>query len=306
MDMQVIISQLAVLFIIIALGFAASKLKALPSEAGKVLTKTVLNVTLPCTMLFSSVGGGLEVTGTESFFFLLVSLLALCIASVIAVVASRLMRGNKSDFGLLACMTAFANVGFMGFPMAQAVFGPDAAFYVALNMIPFQLVSYSVGPLLISGKSGSFDPKVLITPALITSVCMIPLVAFGVKAPGIIVDVLRLTSSITTPCSMLIIGITLAQIPLKDIFSQWRLYPLTLIKLVIIPIATWLVLRLFITDTLMLGVLVVLSAMPTAAIVTMFAIEHKGNEHLASSGIFLTTLLSGLTVPFIVYLLFMR
>jgi len=102
---------------------------------------------------------------------------------------------------------------------------------------------------------------------------------------------------------MLIVGITLAQVPVRHVFSEWRLYPLAFVKLLVVPFVVWLIFRQFIADELMLGVLVVLSAMPTAANVAMLAIEYKGNSRIASSGVFLTTLLSGATVPLVVYFL---
>jgi predicted permease len=102
---------------------------------------------------------------------------------------------------------------------------------------------------------------------------------------------------------MLIIGSTLASIPFKKVFTQWRLYPVTVIKLLIVPVVTWLVLRLFIHDALMLGILVVLSGMPTATSATMISMEYGGNERLASTGVFITTLFSLASIPALVFVL---
>ena len=306
MDLQIIISQFAVLFIIIALGFTASKLKALPPDTGKILTKIALNITLPCTILNSVVGGDLNISGSSSFFFLLLSFLVIFVCFAVAIAASRLFFGKKADYGLYACMIAFGNVGFMGFPMCQAIFGSESAFFVALHNIPFNIITYAICPFLIAGKGGTTNIKALISPTVITAICVIPLNAFGVKASGVIADVLRFVGSMTTPCTMIIIGVTLAQTAIKDIFSQWRLYPAALMKLLLIPVVIWLIFSQFVTDGLMLGVLVALAAMPSAAILAMFAIEYKGNERAVSGGIFITTLLSGATIPLIMYLLFMR
>lgn len=305
MDFQAIIAQLAVLFIVLILGFTVCKTRVVPREAGGVMTKIVMNVTLPCTILSSVVGGDLAITGWEAVFFLLMSLLALFISMVAGIVLSRVIGGEKSDRGLYAAMIAFGNVGFMGFPVANAIFGAGSAFFVSLNIIFFQILSFTVGSVLVSGNGGKFDLKVFRTPALIASFLVIPLALLNFAAPAIIRDTISLVGSVTTPATMLIIGFMLAQTPLRDVFTKWRIYIATAVKLVIVPVITWAILRLIISDPLMLGVLTVLSGMPTAAIVGMFAIEYKGNERLASGGIFLMTLLSGATIPLIVYFLLM-
>ena len=305
MDFQAIISQLAVLFIVLILGFVVSKIRVVPQEAGSIMTKIVMNVTLPCTVLSSVVGGNLAITGQDAMFFLLMSLFMLFLSMVAGIIFSRVIGGERANRGLYAAMIAFGNVGFMGFPVAKSIFGADSTFFVSLNMIFFQILTYSVGGILVSGKGGKFDPKVLRTPVLIASFLVIPLALLNFSAPVFIRDTINLVGSVTTPASMLIIGFMLAQTPLRELFSQWRLYIATVVKLAVVPIITWAILRLIVSDPLMLGVLVVLSGMPTAAIVGMFAIEYEGNERLASSSIFLTTLLSGVTIPLVVYILLM-
>ena len=305
MDMQAIIVQLAVLFIILVLGYIVSKAKVLSPDAGGIMTKIVLSITLPCTILSSAVGGNLKISGAETAFYMLMSLLMLFISVAVAMISSRFFGGDKADHGLYASMIAFGNVGFMGFPVAHAIFGAGSDFFVSMNMIAFQVLTFGLGPILIAGKNGKISLKILRTPALIASFLTILLALINFRAPAIIVDVLKLLGNVTTPGSMLIIGFMLAQTPLSKVFSQWRLYLMTVLKLIFIPVITWLILKQLISNELMLGVLVVLSGMPTAAIVGMFAIEYKGNEPLASGGVFLTTLISGVTVPLVVYLLLM-
>jgi len=304
MDMRATISQLSVLFILLALGYAACKLKALTPESAKVLTKLLVNVTLPATILSSVIGGGLNVGGAYTTFFMLFVLLAFVIYLVFAHITAHTLVKNRDMRSLFTVCIVFGNVAFMGLPVTTAVFGLDAVFYIALFNIPFWIAIFSYGVLLISGKSDSFQLKSLLNPVLISSVLVIPIALSGFSAPDIIVSAFELTGSITTPASMLIIGITLAQAPIKDVFTRWQLYPLAFVKLILLPVVVWLVFRNFISNETMLGVLVVLSAMPTASLVAIFAIEHDNNAVTASGIVFLTTLLSGVTIPLIVFLLF--
>ena len=360
MEIIVVINQMAVLFILLALGYFAGKVKILSKDSGKMLSKIIIVISKPCLILHSVLDGSISISGSETAFYMLLTLLAYFIALLIAVPISHLLSikrkartlrnavdvlssgavnakeclppvscdsskaqknhpptsvnanltivgsptvSTASDRGIYCYMCVFANVTFMGFPVLYALFGAASAFYVALFNITFTLLNFSLGIFLISGKGLKFNPKTLINPALISALITIPIALIGVTAPGIILDAMGIIGNMTIPSAMLVIGSTLSYIPLKHVFSEWRLYPVALVRLIIVPFITWLVLSRFITNELMLGVLVVLSGMPVAVAGTMLAFEYRGNERIASSGMFLTTLLSGVTIPLIAYLL---
>jgi len=254
------------------------------------------------------------ITVGDTFYFLLMSLLTFLIAFSISIPIIRLLGGDKANRGLLNFMAVFSNCGFMGFPVITSIFDPPAVYYVALFNIPFNILVFSIGIYMISSKkapsdgtgaSSGFDPKLLINPTLIVALLAIPIALTGIRPPMIITDVLKITGNMTAPGGMLVIGATLAYVPFKSIVSEWRIFPVTLLKLIVIPVLTWLILKQIITNDLLLGILVVISGMPTAAMASMLAIEYGGNEKAASAGVFLTTLLCGITVPLIVYLLLM-
>jgi predicted permease len=207
------------------------------------------------------------------------------------------------DDGLISFMTAFGNVAFMGFPVCQAIFGDGSLFYVAMFNIPFTLLVYSVGIVMVSGKHGKFDPKILINPSLISAVAAIVLFATGARLPGVVSGGIEIISRMTTPSAMLIIGSSLAAVSPKAVFAERRLYYLAFMKLAAIPAVTWLIMRCFITDPLVLGVLTALSGMPSATSAPMLAFEYGGNARLASGGVFITTLLSVATIPLLMRLL---
>ena len=303
MEMRAIISQLAILFFLLALGYAGFKIKALTAEAGKVLTKVVFSITLPATILGSAIGGDLDISGTETAIFMLLVVLVYIIYIAIALPVARILGKGKPLRGLFAFMLIYSNVGFMGLPVTAAIFGPEAVFFNALFNMPNWITAFSFGTVLISGKMDRFSPKTLLNPVIIASFLMIPIALSGFRAPDVIVEAVSLTGNITVPASMFVIGITLAQEPIKGVFTNWRLYPLAFVKLIIIPVVIWLVFRPFVQSELTLGLLVVLSAMPTAAMSAMFAIEYDNNANLASNGVFLTTLLSGITIPLIMFFL---
>lgn len=303
MDIQAIINQMIVLFILIALGYFIGKTSLLTAEGVKALSRIVLYIALPCTVLNSVMSGDLDITGAETAIFTLTSLLATVLHLVIAFPAVRLLGADKGKRGIYMYMAAFGNVANMGFPVTIAILGTASAFYVSIYNIPYVLICYSLGIMMVSGKSGGFNVKKLLNPALIAGVIAVMIVVTGLKTPGIIVGAVGLISGVTTPGAMLIIGASLSRISFKDAFSDWRLYPVALLKLIIMPVIIWLIFRPFVTNDMALGVLVILSGMASGAMATIFAIEYGGDERAASSGVFLTTLLSCVTIPLVAYFL---
>lgn len=304
MEINVVLNQMAVLFILLAVGFALGKLKVMTADGNRVLTRVVLFVALPCTILSSVFGNDTGLTIGDTLYYLLMCTLAFALAFAVAIPIVRLSRGDKANHGLLTFMSVFSNCGFMGFPVTLALFGATSGLYTAIFNIPFNLLSFSVGVVLIAGaKYGKFNPKLLLNPPLIASLLAIPVALTGFEPPYIVNEAIKLTGGITTPGAMIVIGCTLSFIPLKNVFLEWRIWLTSALRLVLIPLITWCVFRLFITDSVMLGVLVVLSAMPTAAQSTMLAIQYDGNESISSAGVFASTLLCVITVPLIAFLL---
>lgn len=304
MDISVIISQMAVLFIILAIGYCLNRLKVMDAGSDRILTKLVLNLAMPCTIISSVLGRENGVSGRDTAFFMLMIALTFAIAFAAVIPLPAILRNRKEDTGLYRFLVVFGNVGFMGFPVTMSIFGEESAFYVALFNIPFSLLAFSVGIIMVSGKGGKIRPGLFLNPSLIASALAILIFFLKIPVPGIITKTAGQLGQLTTPLAMLVIGSTLAAIPPSEVFTQWRLYPVSFIKLVAVPLITWMVLRLLIDDPLMLGVLVVLAGMPTATSATMICMEYGGNEKLASKGIFITTLFSLITIPLLAILLF--
>lgn len=118
-----------------------------------------------------------------------------------------------------------------------------------------------------------------------------------------LVTSLNYLGNLTTPLAMLILGATIASMPVKELFDDWRIYVFTLFRLGVIPLAVMAVLRaLNLTTPEITGIMIVLAAMPVATNTTMLAIEYGGNLHLASKGIFFSTILSVITIPVVAML----
>ena len=226
-------------------------------------------------------------------------------AFLISILVCRFLPSTQEEKGVFQFMLVFPNTMFMGIPVALAVLGPGSLFYVILFNVPFYFLVFTLGVwLLARGLPGKLDPKVLLSPGLVASFVGLGLFLAGYLLPAPVETGLELIGSATTPLAMLVVGALLATLPLQRLAGDWRVYLVTALRLVVFPVMAFLVLSLFITDKLLLGVAVLLIAMPVAANSVLLSEEYGVDSTLASQGVFISTLLCLATIPILEFLLF--
>lgn len=305
MDVMVIFMQMIQLFLIIGLGYVLYLVNIIDKDLNKKLTTLILNVTTPAMILASVFNSTSNQSQSDVIFVFGIAIVTYILLPMIGYVIAKIIRAPKEQLGVYIFMNVFSNVGFMGFPVMKAIFGDDAVFFTAIFNMLFSLVLFSVGRAIMNfgGKEKvKIELKSFITPGIICSILAILFYFTGIVLPDVIVSTLNMVGDMTTPIAMLIIGSTLATIPLKDVFTDIRVYVFTLVKQVIFPIIIYPVLNLIIKDPLILGVTLIVLSMPVGNSVVLFATEYGKDASLGAKSIFMTTLLSILTIPLIVAL----
>lgn len=305
MDIQVILMQMIQLFLVIALGYFLFKIKILDVDLNKKLTTLLLSVTTPA-MIVSSVLSTTVTQGLNDILFVFaVGFAIYLIMPVLGFFIVKVLRIPLPQQGLYIFMTVFSNIGFMGFPVMKAIFGNEAVFFTAIFNMIFNLFVFTAGIMIMNygtGQKVKLDPKNLLSPGVIASLVALLIYFTGIQLPNVLSSTVTMIGDITTPMAMLLIGSTLANIPLKEVFSELRIYPYTIIKQIIVPIIAYPLLNLFIGDPLILGITLIMISMPVANSAVLFATEYEGDVSLAAKTVFMTTLLSVVTIPLIVAL----
>lgn len=305
MDIQVILMQMIQLFLVIALGYFLFKIKLLDVDLNKKLTTLLLSVTTPA-MIVSSVLSTTVTQGLNDILFVFaVGFAIYLIMPVLGFFIVKVLRIPLPQQGLYIFMTVFSNIGFMGFPVMKAIFGNEAVFFTAIFNMIFNLFVFTAGIMIMNygtGQKVKLDPRNLLSPGVIASLVALLIYFTGIKLPDVLSSTVTMIGDITTPMAMLLIGSTLANIPLKEVFSELRIYPYTIIKQIMVPIIAYPILNMFIGDPLILGITLIMISMPVANSAVLFATEYEGDVSLAAKTVFMTTLLSVVTIPLIVAL----
>ena len=305
MDITATSNQMIILFLLLVVGFAANKTGLMNAAFNKAFSGLIINVTAPALILYSVMDGEKVLNIWEILMLLGASLISLLLVIALAALFPKLLNMGQREGNTFRFMVIFSNTAFMGFPVVAALMGTDALFYAAIFNIPGSIMMFSYGVHLLSGKSteGGFL-KLLLSPCIIAAVLALILYLVPITVPGQIVETLGYLSAITVPGAMLILGSSLALIPLKSVFLDWRVYVLSLIKLILLPVIFWLITRLLPLPDLIGQLTVIMWALPVATNSTMLATQYGGDEALSSKGVLITTLLSVVIIPIMMRVLY--
>lgn len=298
-DILPVFAQMVVLFLILILGYIGGKTKVLTIADNKPLSKMVNCITNPCSVLHSALCVERALSNGEVLKLIAITIVMYFGLILIAQLTTKILGVKPDQQGQYKFMMVFSNVGYMGIPVVRVIFGEEATFCVSIFIMVFYLFIYTYGVRQICSEPGQkgIDWKKVICPMTVSSLIAIIGYLAGVQLGGVIKDTLKTVANITTPCAMLIIGCALSTVPIKSVFTNWRLYIVALLKLLVIPVAVYLLLKPIMGESMVLGVMVVIMAMPVATIITMLSAQYDKDQTLAASSVFITTLLSVITIP---------
>lgn len=303
-----IFKEIITLFVIVGVGYAAKRLRFMNDEFDRMLSKLVINIALPGMILGSVLTATELPTQAEVWLCLGLSVASTFVMFAVAYGFTLLLRIPDGRRGVYRFMLCFGNVGFIGYPVLSAIFGPDALVYAAVFNLPFNFFVFTVGAWFLTQDIDG-DVKVqtswrtFVTPVMLSCVAAVVLTLAGIHHAPILGEALNTLGSITTPAALLIIGSSLANLPAGELIGGFRLWMTSLFRLIIIPLVVWGVFHFFVTNPLLLGVIVVISGMPVATNGTMLCYQYGGNSHDMAQGTFVTTIASLVSIPLLVMFL---
>lgn len=301
MDVLLIFEQMLVMLVLLVAGVVSAKAGVMDEETCRRFTSFNLLIPQSCMILSSILGADIELSAGRVAVILGTGLVMYGILVALGLLTPILYRCKPGDKGIYSFMTIFGNVGFMGIPVARSLLGSEAGLYAALLNIPFNLLAYTLGIALLhsGGKKEPVNWKLLLNVPLLVSAASIVLLCFHVRLSGPLGTAVDMLGDMILPSSMIIIGASLGRQKLKDVFGDWRVYLFSPMRLIVVPVVLWAILHLFVKDAVFLGTMTLQGAMPVAAFATMLSIEYGGNVEMASKTVFVTTVLSVLTIPLV-------
>ena len=317
-----IIGRVIGVFFLVLVGIFVNKIGWLPLESTKPLSKLVVNVAAPCVIVSSMSNQELGGSGMQLFLMLaIVAAIQYIYAIAFSIPAARILSPGKEHRGLYRNFLVLSNNAFLGIPITLVIYGVPGMFYMVILNCFLSIVMFTVGVYNVeSSLPGNLDgegskwhiarfAKSMINAPFIGVIIGMTIMLFQIDVPIIITEVLDTLGAMMAPLAMIIIGVQLSQSNPKELFLNKRLIIMSVLKLLILP-GIWFVATLpfYMNGTfnpMMTGALVLNLMFPSATICSIFAEEYGADAKFAAEGVFLSTLLSMITLPIASVLLHM-
>ena len=296
------------LFALVVVGYVAGKLGYLGGDFDRQLSRLVINITCPALILSSAMTGTLP---DRRFILplLLISVLTYALLTGVAILLPRYLTQKKTDEGSIGFALMFGNVGFMGYPVVASIFGHEAVFYAAVLNVVNTFAVFTIGTVLITGKSDvegkRFQKKVLYSTPMLAAYLTMAIVALRIdNIPAFISQPLTMIGNITVPAALLIVGSSMSHLSPRAMLGNGTVYATTLFRLAILPIAIYYLCRALGFSEFVVNINTIVIAMPVATYGTILCLRHGKDTTFITEVTFITTLISMLTIPALVMVFF--
>lgn len=291
---KVMLDSLIMIAIIMSLGYYLQKKDILTDDVRKNVTYILLNICLPATFFMS-----FQVERTPdkvSAIFVVVGLSFLMhfVFFIFGHILARILNTTRDEEGVLVFSLAFKNLTYMGMPIILAMFSDyDPNFYVTLFCIPFNILTFSLAPILLSSEKGvKLKFSNFINNVNIAIVAGIVFFLLNIKIPTPIGDAFNTIAQLTIPASLLMTGALLTKSDLKSIFYDKKIIIITLVNLLVLPTVFYIIVSRIDIEKLFINISIVMSVLPSASLTVILTDKYNGNIDFAGKLVLATTIFS--------------
>jgi predicted permease len=294
--------------IMIAAGFFMARKGWIDEAFGNASSKFILNIALPCYMIWNLMDNFDRNKLLSLVGALLVPVITKVLTYFLSILVSNIMKIPRSRRGIFRSVFFCSNTIFVGLPINLELFGTESVPYVLLYYIVNTMLFWTLGNYEIScdGDSALKAPlfskttvKKIFSPALLGFLLGIVLILLQVKMPGVLTDSLRYLGNTTTPLALIFIGLTLTMIPLRQLKLDRELVVLILARFVLSPLLVVATLHFIPLPKLMGEVFIIQSAMPAMTNTSIVAKGYGADYKFASVATVVTTLACVVAIPVI-------
>lgn len=291
----------AVLLVYILIGIYVKKKAIITKGNQQKFIDLVLQVLMPC-MIFNSFRQEItyEVVKTAGIIIVIAFTIA-----VTALFLGKLLyrRYPYSKRTIMQYGTIVNNSGFAGLPLTGEIFGEVGLFYASFFLIPNRIFMWSAGISLFEKTDTKTKWRnVLLNPNIIAVELGLLRCILSIELPYFLDYSIDKIGATVSPISMIIVGAILADVKIRTIFEK-SVFFVAFVRLLLLPLLTVAVTALLHLDNTISGVALVLTAMPVGTTTALLAAKYNADIDFASKCVFVTTILSLITVPLLMLLL---
>jgi len=318
LELEIIIQQMMIFVLIMAAAFFLRKIKIFTEETNAQISKIVLKLTLPAFLIYSVLGERtLDIPREQTPIFFGIIILSFVITGIICAIFAFTCIKKKDERGAYVMMGLVGNVNFMGLPFVYAFLGADAMVFATMYSLVFTLTTFTIGMKLIGGKQAKVSAKLIFSPVTCAAMVAVLLFLIDFRLPGtesslyvggeVFRRVFQSLGRVTSPMAMVILGSTLAGMKFKEMFQGWRTYAISAVRVIVVPIVLFFALLPLSPGQYLqelLRVIIIINSTAMAISIVIIAASYRANEKIIGQGIFVSHLISLITLPILLPWLF--
>ncbi len=297
------LTQLINMVFFMAIGYVFRKKNILDVYAGGAISRLIVNVFLPAMVIRSfSDNFKLDVI-SDKIMIIVISVIVLILTAVLSIYLARIFSKDKSTQGIYMYSFTIPNLGYMGYPLIQAIFGDAALLDAMIYCMPYNVYIYTVGIRVLTSLKNTSIKGLLLNPSIIAMFVGAILGLTNVQLPEVVRSILVTAENCVSPCAMILTGTVFARINMKSVFTDWRSYAASAIRLLIIPLAFLAVFKAINLPNNWILPCVAILAMPLGVNSVVFPEAYGGDAESGAKVCFMAAILALFTIPVVFALL---
>ena len=300
------VESLLTIIIMIVIGYFLTRAGWFNDTTGKVFSKVILNISLPCYMLYNITSTFTRAELMDFAVNLPVPFISIGVSYLLSIVVSNLIKVDRRRKGVFRSMFFASNTMFIGLPVNLALFGEEAVPFVLLYYLANTSFYWTVGAYEVSldnpenERTSLMNLKTLkrvFNPAILGFLTGVLLVLTDISLPAFVFNSSKYIGNLTTPLAMFFTGIALYSVKPADIKFSKEMGVLILARAIVCPMIMLALLQIFTVPKLMGAVFVIQSAMPTITSTSVVAREYGSDYQFAAVMTAVTTAASLIIIP---------
>lgn len=292
----IVLQQMAVIAILVGIGFFLQKRSVLGEKGDKILSKIVVDICNPALVVSTILSGNISVTHQDFLKGLVIGAALYASFCLLGLIIPRILRLPKDERRFYNLMTIYTNVGFLGIPVAKAVLPEDAIVYVIICNVAYSVLFYTHGILVISGAKEKIKPIMMLNPGVLMSLLALVIFWFDLNFPPILENSFNYIGNPTVFLSMVLLGTAVAKSDLIRDIKDARLWIFILIRMILVPLMVVFVLRMLGAPDVMVKTFCLMSAVPVGNLPLIQAQKTGQRTDILSKGIIVTTVFSFISI----------
>lgn len=285
MGFQVAVSNVLMTLLYIFPGFLLCKAKKAMAEHLSTMSAVLVYICAPCMIIssFLQLDFTAESFGKMALFFAVTFILQTVFMLILYLVFRK--KYSDSKYRILTIGAVLGNVGFFGLPVVKAILPdfPEVICYSSVYVVSMNILVFTVGVFCLTNDKKFISVKsAILNPSTLSLAVALPLYFFGIKQylPEILLNGISLLGNMTTPFCMIILGIRLATVPFKKLFTRPIIYIICACKLIIFPLFCYFAVYFLPLDYAFKASVLILSSVPCASVILNIAELHRSETEL--------------------------